>query len=80
MGTAASHGLLQVSKVLAACFRSSCWTMVLLPQSWDSGMAWVLWPAPSLDPPWVEPYWPGTGKPSPACPTPSSSLVLSWIL
>jgi hypothetical protein len=64
MGTSSAYGLLQVSRVLAACFHSSCWTMVLLLQSWGCGVVSVLWLAPLLAPPWVEPYWPGTGEPS----------------
>lgn len=42
--------------------------MVFLPLSWDCGMAWVLWSAPSLAPPWVGPCWPSAGEPSPVCP------------
>lgn len=51
-----------VSRAPAACFLFSCWTMVFLPLSWDCGMVWVLWSAPSLAPPWVGPCWPSTGN------------------
>lgn len=59
----------QVSRALAACSHSFCWTEASLLQSWDCGTVWVLWPAPLQDRPWAGPCWPGTGEPSSACPT-----------
>lgn len=42
MGAIDAHSFLQVNRVLAVCFHSSCWTMALLPLSWGCGVAWVL--------------------------------------
>lgn len=41
-GSILAYGLLQVSRVLVACFHFSCWTMVFLPQTWGYGVAWAL--------------------------------------